>query len=115
MSESADVMLGYEGQSLTFSCPGYTPQSSGDLEYYWKKFKNGQFILVASYLRIVHEELGPMYFDDLANGRASLSTSNGDLTITSLQLSRINDEAIYQCDFLNLKEKNISIQINGKL
>ncbi len=115
MSESADVMLGYEGQSLTISCPGYTPQSSGDVEYYWKKNKNGQFSLVASYLRFVNDELGPNYVDDLDNGRASLSTSNGDLTITSLQLSPINDEAIYQCDFLNLKEKNISIQINRKL
>ncbi len=108
--------IGYEGQSLTISCPDYIPPGpSEDVSFLWKKWKHGQNVHVATYNRLADgSEVGPKYFDDLDNGRASLSTSNGDLTITSLQLSPINDEATYQCVFLS-HIKEISIQVNGKL
>ncbi len=114
MSQSADV--GYEGESLTISCPDYTPpDTSIDESFVWHKEKNGKYESVASYHRFMDgTEDGPNYFDDLDNGRASLSTSNGDLTITSLQLSPINDEATYKCLF-ERHNRDITIQINGML
>ncbi len=114
-SQSADI--GYEGQSLTISCPDYTPPGpSADVQFLWKKQKNGQLVVVANYVRLVDDgsEAGPNYFDDLDNVRVSLSTSNGDLTITSLQLSPINDEATYKCVF-EFHDRDITIQINGML
>ncbi len=113
-SQSADV--GYEGQSLTISCPDYIPPGvSADADFVWEKQKNRLFVSIATYIRLDDgTEVGPKYFDDLDNGRASLSTSNGDLTITSLQLSPINDEARYKCVFEG-HVSDITIQINGML
>ncbi len=113
MSTSTDI--GYEGQSPTIRCPDYTPPGTSEgVTFVWKKSKHEQFEVVATYTRLsTGEELGPNYYDDLGNGRASLSTSNGDLTITSLQLSPINDEASYKCDFL-CYSKGVSVQVNGK-
>ncbi len=111
---SADI--GYERHSLTISCPNYSPPDPSDgVSFIWKKWKSSQYVNVVTYIRLdTGDELGPIYYDDLKNDRASISTSNGDLTITSLQLSPINDEATYACLFGD-HERNVTVQVNGKV
>ncbi len=114
LAVSEPAAVGYEGESLTISCLNHPPSDPSDLTILWNKWRNGQYVGVATYQRVGSDVRGPDYYDDLDNGRAFLSTSNGDLTITSLQLSPINDEATYQCQF-KAHVKYVPVQVNGKL
>ncbi len=114
LAVSESTVVGFEAQSLTISCPDHPSPNPLDLSFLWYKWKNGQYVGVATYTKFESDEYGPKYSDDLANGRASLSTSNGDITITSLQLSPINDEATYKCVF-KVHVKEVSVQVNGIL
>ncbi len=111
LTGSVSANEGYEGQSFTIKCPYYIPPAN--VNFVWRKWKNGKYVDVASYVKFMQIVDGPYYYGDLGNGRASLSKSNQDLTITSLQLFPINDEARYQCHMLH-HVRDLLVQVNGK-